>query len=139
MPYALTYSSTARFALDEREVSALLERAREINAAEQVTGLLVYARPSWEWAGFVQVLEGDRDAVERIFARIERDELHTGVVVLGRGPIAERDYDGWSMKFARMDHTRLPELLDEPAVGELNPLTDPEVARRVLAAADSDG
>ncbi|MEU8895698.1 BLUF domain-containing protein [Nocardia sp. NPDC048505] len=138
MPYTLTYSSTASFVLSEHEVETLLGRARARNAADDVTGLLVYLRYGPARAGFVQVLEGERDAVEQTYARIQRDELHTDLTVSERAVTPRRRYAAWSMRFARLDESDLREILAESAVHAGNPLADPAAARRVLAAAEPD-
>lgn len=48
---------------------------------------------------FCQVLEGDKAAVQHMVERIARDPRHTDVAVLREGPVAERRFETWSMKF----------------------------------------
>ncbi|MEU0542140.1 BLUF domain-containing protein [Nocardia sp. NPDC005978] len=136
MPYSLTYSSTACFVLSETEVGILLGRARELNAAADVTGLLVYLLWGDDRAGFVQVLEGEQDAVEETYARICRDELHRDLTVVQRGAVAGRRFSGWSMKFTRLQHQEMPQVTPGRTVAEDmgDPLTDPAAALRVIAA-----
>ncbi|MBP2472290.1 hypothetical protein JOF53_001162 [Crossiella equi] len=130
MLHTLTYSSAASFVLSEREVTVLLARSRELNVADNITGLLVYLRLAEDRAAFVQVLEGDRDAVERTYARIEGDELHTDLRVLHRAETERRRFSRWSMKFARLDPLALPEVL----AGAGDPLADRAWVERVIAA-----
>ena len=53
--------------------------------------------------GFVQVLEGPTEAVERTFERIECDPRHAHVVILEAGPAAAREFQNWSMAYAGRD------------------------------------
>ncbi|MEV4157724.1 BLUF domain-containing protein [Nocardia salmonicida] len=136
MPYTLIYSSQATFVLSDEEISVLLDRARELNAADDVTGLLVYVRFDGDRAAFVQVLEGDENAVERTYARIQRDELHTDLLVLARAEIQQRRFSQWSMKFIRMDQADLQQVFaGSKSADERSPLTDRAEAERVIAAA----
>ncbi|MFI6225156.1 BLUF domain-containing protein [Nocardia salmonicida] len=136
MPYTLIYSSQATFVLSDEEISVLLDRARELNAADDVTGLLVYVRFDGDRAAFVQVLEGDENTVERTYARIQRDELHTDLLVLARAGIQQRRFSQWSMKFIRMEQADLQQVFtgSKPA-DERSPLADRAEAERVIAAA----
>ncbi|TCJ97150.1 FAD-dependent sensor of blue light [Nocardia alba] len=137
MPYTLIYSSTASFVLDDEEISVLLDHARELNAANDVTGLLVYVRFDDDRAAFVQVLEGDENAVEQTYARIQRDELHTDLLVLVRAAIPQRRFSQWSMKFVRMNQAVLQQVFSGsmPADGR-SPLADRAAAERVIAVGD---
>lgn|GEM_PF-2339820 len=47
---------------------------------------------------FLQVLEGPREDVERIYAKIEHDPRHREIVVLSSGPIASRSFERWAMR-----------------------------------------
>jgi hypothetical protein len=77
------------------ELPRLLDAARRRNAAQGITGALLFSAD-----GFVQVLEGPMAAVERTFERIQCDPRHADVVVLEAGPLPARDFDGWSMAYA---------------------------------------
>jgi hypothetical protein len=75
-------------------IQDILVLARANNAREKVTGALLYAMSC-----FAQILEGPEEAVERIFARLERDSRHHDIVVLMKAPITARRFPGWSMAF----------------------------------------
>ena len=73
------------------------ESAREAavrNRRDDVTGLLLFNSRR-----FLQVLEGPKDAVERIFARIYDDSRHRGVVKLREGAIVAREFGQWAMAY----------------------------------------
>ncbi|MGE5117002.1 MAG: BLUF domain-containing protein, partial [Betaproteobacteria bacterium] len=46
---------------------------------------------------FLQVLEGGRDAINRLYNRIVVDPRHRDVVLLSYAEITERRFAGWSM------------------------------------------
>ena len=77
------------------ELPRILDAARRCNAAQGITGALLFSAD-----GFVQALEGPMAAVERTFERIQCDPRHAEVVVLEAGMAAARDFEGWSMAYA---------------------------------------
>lgn len=89
----LVYRSQATRALAPQEVQALLEVARERNARERLTGLLVL-----DGLRFVQWLEGPRDALERVWASIQRDTRHHSIERLQTPWRGERLFAGWDMQ-----------------------------------------
>ncbi len=66
----------------ERGFEGLLETSRRRNAAEGVTGALMFTRLL-----FVQALEGPADIVERTFDRICCDLRHKEVEIIEYGPV----------------------------------------------------
>jgi len=48
---------------------------------------------------FFQVVEGDADTIERIFATISRDARHSGVTTLESRAIDDRGFPQWSMGY----------------------------------------
>ena len=91
---ALVYVSTAAHHLSETEIGHLLDRARERNAKEQVTGVLLYSH-----GNFMQYLEGPRAGVAHVYEHIMADRLHHGIIELVREPIAAREFSDWTMAF----------------------------------------
>jgi blue light- and temperature-responsive anti-repressor len=78
----------------QRELRAIVSAARWRNKAENVTGALLFTG-----TGFVQVLEGAREVVERTFERIANDHRHADVTVLSFTPTQQRSFPDWSMGF----------------------------------------
>jgi Sensors of blue-light using FAD len=96
--YRLVYYSRNRIqgtaAEVTAEVDAILVSAQRNNAPLGVTGALIFN------AGmFAQVLEGDRQNVELIFERIQRDTRHGDVQVLAFEEAPNRGFPSWSMAF----------------------------------------
>jgi hypothetical protein len=92
--YQIMYISTATQAVSTAECRKIAQAAAANNGREQVTGLLLFNSKR-----FLQVLEGPRDAVERIFTRIHADDRHRAVVKLREGEIARREFGHWAMAF----------------------------------------
>ena len=91
----LIYTSYAVDAPSSRELMTILEASRRRNAADGVTGMLVYGGDL-----FLQLLEGPREAVCRTFYRILRDARHRDVTILQFGYPAQRLFAAWSMNYA---------------------------------------
>jgi hypothetical protein len=90
----LIYSSKALRHFPESELASMLEKARVFNAAQGITGLLLYSNER-----FIQVLEGSPGAVVALLSRIEDDPRHDYVRVLMRRSITHRDFADWQMGF----------------------------------------
>jgi len=98
----LVYSSCATRAFDAPELVELLNGARTNNERLAVSGMLLYAAPT-----FLQVLEGDPEVVENLYDKIEADERHDGTRILLREEVEERDFADWSMGFVQADREML--------------------------------
>lgn len=92
--FQLVYTSTATVPFTTEALRALLGRSRENNTALGVTGILAHIDGS-----FLQTLEGERQIVEQLYARISKDRRHSQVVTLLRREISERNFADWSMGF----------------------------------------
>tara|TARA_R110000850_G_scaffold125759_9_gene244381 strand:+ start:278 stop:724 length:447 start_codon:yes stop_codon:yes gene_type:complete len=71
----------------------LAQRSASNNRELDITGLLVLSDET-----FLQVLEGPDIAVNMIFNRIIRDELHSEVTLLSYDQTANRSFEDWSMR-----------------------------------------
>lgn len=98
----LMYASRATAGVDQEELHAILRRSRTANAREGVTGALCLCTTG---RLFIQVLEGGREAVSRLYNRIVADPRHAEVTLLLYEEIAERRFAGWAM--GRVDMGRL--------------------------------
>lgn len=88
----LCYTSTATKPMTQSDLEALLQRARQFNASQDVTGVLLHHTGS-----FLQYLEGPRQGIERVYARIRVSPLHTDLFELLDGPADERLFPDWKM------------------------------------------
>jgi len=94
----ILYTSRCTRPFSEPEIEELARASAERNLAAGISGILVYSG-----GRFLQVLEGEADAVESLFARIERDDRHTDVVAIYKEPIEERLFGEWSMRLCNLD------------------------------------
>ncbi len=70
----------------------ILKVSRKNNARTGVTGCLIF-----DGYGFLQILEGENDAVDRTYEAIERDPRHRDSRIISRLTASERDFVKWSM------------------------------------------
>ncbi len=101
----LMYASRANPAVDQDELISILRKSKANNPSLGVTGVLCFSEGI-----FLQVLEGGRSAVNKLYNRIATDSRHTQVELLSYEEIGERRFAGWSM--GQVNITRLnPALL----------------------------
>lgn len=93
----LIYTSVATIDFSEKDLAELLTVARNKNEKIDVTGMLLYTDRS-----FFQILEGDPDVVNQLYAKIALDKRHSQVVSIIKEPIAKRAFAEWSMGFANV-------------------------------------
>lgn len=108
MPFQLCYASTTTGEMHRDDLLDLLAYARKRNAADGVTGLLLF-----QDGHFLQVLEGDPGPVRAAFKRICDDQRHTKIVVLFQELVSERQYPDWSMGFQVLDGNEFMEFPNE--------------------------
>jgi hypothetical protein len=87
------------------DVETIVGTAVPRNAADSVTGMLVYT-PSH----FLQYLEGDERNVRSTFERIRKDVRHTDVRVLGEAAITARRFEKWAMVARQLPSATTQEL-----------------------------
>ncbi len=90
--YQLIYSSRP-FGFDEAMLNSILVKARRNNTRDGITGALVCRHDV-----FLQLLEGDREAVENAYARIGADDRHADVTQHHGAAAAERMFPEWAMR-----------------------------------------
>jgi hypothetical protein len=88
----LMYASRAAKPLDPEELSHILRQSRIANPRLGITGVLCNSGDL-----FIQVLEGGRTPVNRLYNRIVCDARHTDVTLLAYDEIGERRFAGWAM------------------------------------------
>jgi len=88
----LLYASRATDALSQDVIDELLAASRRNNPTLGITGLLCHSGDV-----FMQVLEGGREAVNRLYTTISGDKRHRDVTLLHYEEITERRFAGWTM------------------------------------------
>ena len=99
------YTSAATRSFEAVDLSALLLAAREKNGRLGLTGLLLHTDDT-----FFQVLEGQAEVVDALYATIELDKRHAQVTKIIREPIPHRVFDEWTMGFSEMTRKELAEM-----------------------------
>ncbi len=92
MIYQIAYTSAAARNITDDDFKTILASARRNNPREGLTGMLTFAGGS-----FLQVLEGERDAVERRYSIIRGDHRHMSAMKLVSHMVPERGFPDWSM------------------------------------------
>jgi hypothetical protein len=93
--------------------ASILATAQAHNLQHGIGGVLCQGKGL-----YLQVLEGERSAVHRLYARIVADRRHSDVEMLHLEEITERRFAGWSMALVDLDD-------DAPMVRMKHPEFDP--------------
>lgn len=88
----IIYVSQANADLTTVAFEELLAHARAKNAELGITGILLYDDQK-----FIQVIEGEREVVEALYASLLADSRHKNLVQLLNIPITQRTFPSWSM------------------------------------------
>jgi hypothetical protein len=112
----LMYASRAVPALDQEELVTILRQSKANNPSTGVTGVLCFSGGI-----FLQVLEGGRSAVNKLYNRIGADPRHTDVELLLYEEIGERRFASWSMGQVNMSRLNPSLLLKYSATAALDP------------------
>ena len=116
MTYQIIYSSEAATPMQTDDLEELLDHARRRNAAEGITGALVYADGI-----FLQILEGDKVRVQDLMANIRQDVRHESVIVLREGEIPAAIFGNWKMAYVSATPQQVAEWV---GLGDTNGATE---------------
>jgi hypothetical protein len=96
--YELIYCSIANQNLKEEDILGILEKARDFNTKNDITGCLLLHNNE-----FIQILEGDKKIIEELIHKIKKDDRHSNVMVLAENEIKDRVFDKWSMAYHKIE------------------------------------
>lgn len=102
---AIVYLSSATALMTVPQLEFFLEKIRDKNLADSITGLLLYSD-----GNFMQLIEGSDETVSRTFSRIQSDPRHKGIIKLLDEPIDQRVFPDWKMAFLRVTRSELSTL-----------------------------
>lgn len=123
--HQLLYVSSAVKHLSQNELDAILKKARHNNRQQDITGMLVYHDGS-----FVQILEGDKAKIDRLFQTIAQDKRHNHVTLLDETAVSSRSFSNWEMAFRQLtftevsQHPTLKAVLDKKSYSSSHSITD---------------
>jgi hypothetical protein len=112
----LLYASHAVGKVDCTLIQEIMQQSHVHNPQHGITGILCHSDKL-----YMQVLEGGRDAINALYAKILRDRRHTDVVLLNYEEIGERRYAGWTMGQANLGKVNASTLLRFSTLPEINP------------------
>ena len=93
--------------------ASLLENSRVSNKKSEITGVLCQGSGI-----YMQVLEGERSAINALYSRIIADTRHNQVELLSFEEVDQRRYGQWSMALVQLS-------VDDPMVQMAHPEFDP--------------
>ena len=93
--------------------TSILEVSSINNKKTDITGVLCQGSGI-----FLQVIEGQRSAINALFSRIMADKRHKNVEILSMEEIEQRRYGQWSMALVQLS-------MDDPMVEMAHPEFDP--------------
>jgi len=113
--HAFAYVSTAREGLDVPDLDALLADATAFNRMAGVTGVLMF-----DGSRFLQYLEGPRDGLASVHARILNARRHACITELAAGALQARWFPRWTMANRRVEPGVLASIVAAPWCGFSN-------------------
>lgn len=90
---SVTYISHSLIKLSDLETvcNDIRESASRNNAKHEISGLLLYCRER-----FIQRLEGKRQQIDELIAKIKSDKRHRKILILHHSTIDKRYFSDWS-------------------------------------------
>lgn len=112
----------------EPEIGRILTQSRRNNEPKEIGGVLCFGNDI-----FFQCLEGEREAVEKLYNKLHDDPRHREVTLLRKRPIERRRFKLWAMKYLTLDRG-LRERLQRRGHDRFDPFNfDDETTDEVLA------
>ena len=112
----LLYASQSTGATPGESIHDIMQQSHAHNPRNGITGILCHSDKV-----YMQVLEGGREAINALYAKILRDPRHTDVVLLHYEEISERRYACWTMGQANLGKLNASTLLRFCEIPEINP------------------
>jgi Sensors of blue-light using FAD len=112
----LMYASRATETVRPEALNAILKKSTSNNPGVGITGVLCFSGDI-----FLQVLEGGRSQVSKLYNRIAQDPRHRDVVLLSYDEIDERSFAGWAMGQVNMGRLNPALLLKYSEAAVLDP------------------
>ncbi|MEQ8518713.1 MAG: BLUF domain-containing protein [Cytophagales bacterium] len=122
--YYLIYSSYSKKDMGKEDLFSLLEKSRVKNKLMGISGFLLCINADYHPeiinGRFIQVLEGDKKEVKKLFESIKKDPRHKHVEIIADGVLMKRMFDNWSMGYRDLDILKFKSRLDKFELTEDN-------------------
>jgi hypothetical protein len=92
--YQLMYLSHTPHDVSDEQINNILIASRRNNMRDSITGLLIYHNQL-----FMQILEGDKNDVQRCYERVLNDPRHGSPSIIWEEEVADRSFPQWQMGF----------------------------------------
>ncbi|MFK7951914.1 MAG: BLUF domain-containing protein [Ekhidna sp.] len=96
--FRLVYTSARLKNCTDEDIEQILEVSRRNNGKINVTGILIHTDDR-----FLQVLEGDKEVIMKLYHKIEKDDRHGGSNMRFCEPVKERHFSDWEMAGKKID------------------------------------
>jgi hypothetical protein len=123
----LIYASRSAKPINDDMIKSILDQSGRYNLDAGITGVLCVCRGDI----FMQALEGGRDEVNQLYARLVRDARHTDLTLLDYAEISERRFSNWRMGRVDLDKINLGIVLKYSEKPHLDPF---QISGRVALA-----
>jgi hypothetical protein len=103
----LIYASRSTSPLNHETIAGILAQSEKHNLEAGITGVLCVCHGDV----FMQALEGGREEVNQLYAKLVRDPRHTDVMLLDYAEISERRFSSWRMGRVDLDKLNVGAIL----------------------------
>ncbi len=103
--FELVYTSIAKKDINKQDITDLLQEAQSFNKEHGITGCLLFHGNE-----FLQILEGEKDTVKKLYAKIANDKRHKHVTLIIEKEEKERVFADWSMAYHELSDDEINEL-----------------------------
>ena len=125
----MIYVSSATKEMSPEDLQFILEQSNRNNQNRNVTGMLLYKNKT-----FMQVLEGEKENVENLYALITTDSRHRNLKLLVDEEIEQRNFSEWSMGFVNLEGKEFHSLetVSEFLAPDSDQSKDPKSVKKLL-------
>jgi hypothetical protein len=96
--HRIIYLSSGIKIFSDQEINELLKISRVNNQKNGITGLLLYSD-----GNFMQILEGEKEAVESTYNKILNDSRHKNIIQIVNESVENRNFSEWKMGYSIVD------------------------------------
>lgn len=123
-----TFEKTDAVNKIEPNIVRILAKSRVNNRKNGLVGLLYFGD-----GAFFQCLEGEEEAVNALFSKIEKDTRHKDIKLISKKYISKLSFPDWAMKYAPLDD-RMRSFLQEHQYQKFDPYAfPPEATQKILS------